>query len=135
MNNVHSYIMLILVNSVGIGNTDLSYPKVKRTIERKKNERYPREPTIGTIKMEFAKPEIMNKYGYTLDSDAKFYIDTVVQSDYQFTVFFSDYVAKFIEKNIPVGSRKYLIDGTFDKLPVGYYQLLIVTVEYQNDVS
>lgn len=92
------------------------------------------EPTIETIKMEFAKPEIMEKYGRTLDGKAQFYIDTVAEQHFHFTAFYSDFVSEFIKKNIPVGSRRYLIDGTFANLPAGYYQLLIVTVEYQNDV-
>lgn len=77
----------------------------------------------------------MKKYGLTLEGNAKFYIDTVVEEHFHFTVFYSEFVSKFIKENIAAGSRKYLIDGTFGNLPVGYYQLLIVTVEYQNDVK
>lgn len=107
-----------------------------RTIARKKSQGYPKSPTIQEIQQEFLKPEILTKYGYTLDGDAKFYMDTIVGSDYQITVFCSDFVKQFIEsENIEVGSRKYLIDGTFDKLPVGYYQLMTLSIEYQNDVS
>lgn len=126
---------MFILNSVGITNTRLNYNTVKKTIQRKKNQKYPKEPTMATIDTEFAKSEIMNKYGRTLDGDAKFYVGTVAAKDYQFTVFSSDYVINFIENNIAVGSRKFLIDGTFNKLPLDYYQLLIVTVEYQNDVS
>lgn len=129
------FYIILFINSVGICNTQLSYNKVKRTIERKKNQRYPKEPTTQEIGQVFMEPEIMNKYGYTLDGDAKFYIETIVETDYQFTIFCSQFVIDFIEKKICIGSRKYLMDGTFDKLPVGYYQMLTVSVEYRNDVS
>lgn len=132
---LYDFIHLISIYRVGITNTQLSYKKVARTIARKKSQRYPNDPTIQEIQQEFLKPEIMTKYGYTLDGNAKFYMDTIAESDYQFTVFCSDFVRQFVEKNIDVGSRKYLIDGTFDNLPVGYYQLMIVSIEYQNDVS
>lgn len=74
----------------------------------------------------------MEKYGYNLDGDAKFYVNTIVEEDYKFTIFYSDFTKNFIEKNI--GARNYLMDGTFDKLPLGYYQLLIISFVYQNDV-
>lgn len=77
----------------------------------------------------------MEKYGYTLENDARFYAGTVSKSKYGFTVFASEFVIKFIEKNIAPKSRRYLMDGTFDKLPSPFYQLLIISIEYQNDVS
>lgn len=123
------------VSRVGIRNTQLNYKKVRRTIERKKNQPHPKEPTIEEINDAFTDPEIMSKYGYTLDGDAKFYLDTVVETDYKFTIFLSEYVQEFIGQNIAVGCRLYLIDGTFDKLPLDYYQLLTLSVEYLNDVS
>lgn len=49
--------------------------------------------------------------------------------------FCSYFVKEFIEQNIPIGSRLFLMDGTFDKLPLNYYQLLIIAVEFRGDVS
>lgn len=77
----------------------------------------------------------MNKYGYSYELDGKFYIDTVLSPNYEFTVFASDYVINFIRENIAPASRRYQMDGTFDSLPSGFYQLLIISIEYQNDVS
>lgn len=124
-----------MTHSVSIENTRLNYKKVKRTIERKKSRKYPKEPSIYDIKMEFSKPEIMLKYGYTLDGNSKFYIDTIVEQDFKFTIFASHYVKNFIEEKIAVGTRNFLMDGTFGNLPEGYYQLLTITIEYMNDVS
>lgn len=70
-----------------------------------------------------------------MDGDEKLYIGTVVKSKYAFTVFASKFVIDFIEKNIEPSSRKYLMDATFDSLPKDFYQLLIISIEYQNDVS
>lgn len=120
---------------IGITNTRLNYKNVTKTIARRKSMGYPKNPKLQQMQQEFLKPEIMAKYGYTLDGGAKFYMDTIVESEYQFAVFCSYFVKRFIEENIEIGSRKYLIDGTFDNLPVGYYQLMIVSIEYQNDVS
>lgn len=77
----------------------------------------------------------MDKYGYNMEHDAKCYIDTVVTPHYAFTVFASKFVIDFIEKNIEPSTRNYLMDATFDSLPKGFYQLLIISIEYQNDVS
>lgn len=77
----------------------------------------------------------MRKYGYTLDGDSRFYIDTIVTQEYSFIIFCSQYVVNFIKDNIPVGSRHYMMDGTFGSIPKAFYQLLIIAIEYQNDVS
>lgn len=96
---------------------------------------YPKQPTIENLNLEFAKKEIMEKYGKNLDGDTPFYLGTVVTKDYHFTVFYSDAVKTFIQEKIAVGHRDFLVDGTFDKLPLKYYQLLIIAIEHQNDVS
>lgn len=75
----------------------------------------------------------MNMAG-TLKGDEDFYIDTVVKPHFAFTVFASKYVIDFINKNIEPNLRSYLLDGTFDSLPDGYYQLLVISIEYKNDV-
>lgn len=120
----------------GFRNTTLSYDRVKKTLSRHKNKIYPRIPdSIENIREKFEDLKIMEKYGYNLESDSKFYIDTVVTSHYSFTVFASKFVIDFIEKNIEPASRKFLMDATFDSLPKDFYQLLIFSIEYQNDVS
>lgn len=79
--------------------------------------------------------DIIEEYGYNLEHDSRFYIDTVVNPNYAFTVFASQFVIEFIQENIKPECRYYLMDATFDGLPPGYYQLLIISIEYQNDVS
>lgn len=77
----------------------------------------------------------MEKYGHTFDGDSKFYFGTEIQKDFAFTVFASEFVINFVKNNITPRRRRYLMDGTFDSLPKGYYQLLIICIEYANDVS
>lgn len=77
----------------------------------------------------------MKEYGHTLDGDSKFYLGTEITEDYKFTIFYSEFVMNFIKENISIGSRRYMMDATFDSLPDGYYQLLIIAVEYRNNVS
>ena len=77
----------------------------------------------------------MEKYGYNYENDGKFCIDIVVTPDHAFTDFASKFVMNFIEKNMEPTARNYLMDATFDSLPKEYYQLLIISIEYQNDVS
>lgn len=59
----------------------------------------------------------MNKYGYTLDQDERFYIDTVVTYQYAFTLFASKFVIDFVQNHIEPRARNYLMDATFDSLP------------------
>lgn len=119
---------------------------MKKTLERHKTEKplskIPR--SIRDFQSQFKDRDIINKYAYTLDGDAKFYIDTVIHQEVGpdqevkecgFSMFASHYVIDFITKNIPPESRNYLLDGTFDNLPLGFYQMLIVAIEYKNDVS
>lgn len=109
---------------------------MKRTLLRNKNKSYPKDPkSIENIRDKFKEAKVFEEYGYNLDSDARFYIGTVVEEDFAFTIFASHYVINFIERNIEPDSRNYLMDGTFDSLPNEYCQLLIISIEYKNDVS
>lgn len=115
---------------------------MKKTLERHKREPFPKiPPSIELFQSQFRNRDIVDKYAYTLDGDARFYIDTVIHMDVEndeehaFSMFASHYVIDFIEKYIPPASRNYLLDGTFDNLPLGFYQMLIVAIEYKNDVS
>lgn len=109
---------------------------MKKTLERCKNVVYPKTVhSLVEIRKKFEDKSIMDKYGYTLDHDALFYVGTEETLDYGFTVFKSQYVVDFIKENIEPGSRKFLMDGTFDSLPTEFYQLVIIAVEHQNEVS
>lgn len=120
----------------GFRNTQLNYNRIKRTLQRHKNQQHPSDPrSVDGIREKFEDRNIMEKYGYNLEKDSKFYIGTVVEEDYAFTVFASKYVIDFIQKEIPANERSYLMDGTFDSLPTEFYQRLIISAEYRNDVS
>lgn len=125
-----------MCNRSGSRNTNLVYAEKKRTLERWKNQTYPKVPSsIEQLQSDFKKPDIINKYGSTHDGDAKFYMDTIITKNYEFTIFASQYVMSFIQNYVEPEERRYLMDGTFDSLPKGFYQMLIIALEYQNDVS
>lgn len=130
---------MIFLNSIqrdGFRNTNLVYSQKKRTLIRHKSRAHPKVPhSILEIRDRFLDRAVMEKYGYNLENDGLFYIGTIIEKDFAFTVFASKYIIEFIQKNIQPIQRRYLMDGTFDSLPGDFYQLLIITVEYQNDVS
>lgn len=108
---------------------------MKRNLRRILNADRPTNPkTPENVATSFENENIMNDYGYNLRRTENFYITTVTQHASSFTLFGSKEVMKMIEKFVP-HNRKYLLDGTFDVTPVGFYQLLIIYIEYQNDVS
>lgn len=109
---------------------------MKETLQRHKTKSHPKIPeSIQNLRATFSDRAVLEKYGYNLDGDEKFYIDTVIEKDFAFTVFASKYVIDFVQQNIEPGSRHYIMDGKFDSIPGGFYQLLIITIEFQNDVS
>lgn len=84
----------------------------------------------------FKNKSIIDKYGFNLRKTKRFYIDTVVNGKDFFTVFASHQVINLIRKFIATKDRRYLTDGTFKIVPLSkYYQLLIIHIEYKNDVS
>lgn len=118
----------------GMRDTNLQFNQVKRTLERNKSNQYSNVPrSISDLQNEFKKPVVLNKYGFSYEGDSKFYIGTVVLPNHAFTVFASQFVIDFIQKNI--APRKYEMDGTFGSLPKMFYQLLTITTEYKNNVS
>lgn len=120
----------------GFRNTQLDHRRIKQTLLRHKNKAYPKDPgTVEGIRETFLQEDILNDYGSNLEGAEDFYINTVVEKDFAFTMFASKFVIDFIEKNIEPSSRTYLMDGTFDSLPKAYYQLLVISIEYNNDVS
>lgn len=108
---------------------------MKRNLARLKNGEYPKNiKACEEIRDMFTRSDIREKFGLTYDNDAKFYIETVVNDDYAFTVFASEFVINTVNEHIH-GERKYLMDATFDCIPEAFYQLLIISIEYKNDVS
>lgn len=118
------------------GESKLTFKTVERNARRYKN-RYPKMPKNATdIIKAFNDNEIVKKYAFNLRRTKRFYIDTVVNGAGFFTIFASHQIISLIEKFIKPEERKYLVDGTFKIVPLNsYYQLLIIHIEYKNDVN
>lgn len=109
---------------------------MKRNMSRVKNSQYPKNPkTCEELKAIFTEAEIFNKYGYNLDTTEALYIDTIVSDEYGFCLFGSQSMINIVRLHIEAKNRKYLIDGTFSCAPKLFYQLLIISIEFNNDVS
>lgn len=114
----------------------MNFHRIKQTLTRHKNKTYPKDPgSIDGIREKFMQEHILKEYGSNLEGNEDFYIATVVMDDFAFTILASKFVFDFIDKNIEPSSRSYLMDGTFDSIPNAYYQLLVISIEYNNDVS
>lgn len=84
---------------------------------------------------ELKKPDIQEKFGKTLDGKRQFYIDSVVRPTFSFHLFASLAVISFIKQFIKSGERFYSMDGTFQVVPRGLSQLLIISIQYKNKVG
>lgn len=109
---------------------------MNRQLTRIKTEPRPKLP-INNMKIFelFQRPDIIEKYGYTLDGSNRLYIDTVIKEQYSFCIFASFAVLNIVRSNIKPEHRRYLIDGTFNVVPRSFYQLLIISIEFENNVS
>lgn len=117
------------------GSSKLVYRKIKQRLIRKKNKKYPKRPKNHEEARKILKsPEIAKEFGFTLDNNSEFYADTVITPDHSFHVFKSHTTVKFIEEHIPPKQRNYLLDGTFSVVPKQFRQLLIICIEFMNDV-
>lgn len=109
---------------------------MKRQLFRIKNSKYPRLPKcIADIRTAFEQKEVMKDFGYTLDKSRVLYVGTVVKKSYSFVTFASRKVIDIIKDMIPSTQRRLLIDGTFQIVPRQFNQLIVISIEYKNDVS
>lgn len=74
-------------------------------------------------------------FGKTLTNKQRFYFHTEIGVDFAHQIYASMGTIEFIRKNIKVGSRKYLVDGTFRVVPRLFKQLLVISIEYMNNVN
>lgn len=115
--------------------SNLKFGKMKRELYRLRDKKYPKRPTSHSeLQDSFKNPEVLNEYGRTLDDSNKLYVGSIVEENYSFHSFASLATIDLIQEHIPPEQRKYLIDGTFSIVPKMCYQLLIIAVEYKNDV-
>lgn len=120
----------------------LTFKKVKRHLHRLRDKKYPKRPkTDEDIRDAFNDQAIKDEFGTTLDQKRSLYVDSVIEGEgeekFAFHVFASHAMIKIVEEQIPPGQRKYLIDGTFRVTPEQFKkngQLLIIAIEYKNDV-
>lgn len=102
-----------------------------------KNKQYPKIPkTIEQLREALESSSVRNDYLRALGSnETEFYIQTVIKPTYSFSVFASLNIINLIRNHIVPKHRNYLIDGTFKIVPKIFYQLLIISIEFMNDVS
>lgn len=104
-----------------------------RLTNRKKRPKNVKTP--ADIAKEFENAETLTDFGLNMRKNKRFYIDTIVDAENSFTIFASHQIVDMIKQHIPLNDRRYMMDGTFDVSPLGsYYQLLIIYIEYKNDV-
>lgn len=120
----------------GVVKSNLKYNKMSRQLGRRKHkDRPPLPKSFEQIKTLFESTEILNKYGFTLDEESKFYSGTVLSSKHSFCVFQSPKVFELIKMEIGKHQRKYLIDGTFSTAAKPFTQLLTISVQYKQRAS
>lgn len=109
---------------------------MKRNLYRYTSEKYPKNPnSFLAVSEAFKDLHIFNDYGLNMRGNEPFYIGTVTEPMYQFTLFASMDVISMIKKYIKPEDRRYMMDGTFSIRPTGpYYQVLVIYIEFQNDV-
>lgn len=118
------------------GTSRLKYRKLKRQLSRRKGKSYPkRSKNHAHIRDILQDPKNFKAFGQTADEYDKFYIGSVVKVQHAFHVFTSPSVINLIKNQMVNQPRNYLIDGTFRVVPREFAQLLVISIEYANDVS
>ncbi|XP_055307943.1 uncharacterized protein LOC129572060 [Sitodiplosis mosellana] len=119
-----------------LGASKIRYPKIERTLRRRKNEPHPKRPKeISDIINAYKKQVNMIEYGLNLRKTKRLYINTVEHEQFSFTLFASLETVSLIENHIPPEKRNYSVDGTFDVTPMScFHQLLTIHIEYDTIV-
>lgn len=119
-----------------LGESKLRFTSVERELYRLRDKEYPNIPkTHEDIEKSFKDPEVFENYGKTLNKQHDFYVASLVQKKYAFHIFASFAVIGLIKNHIAPENRYYLMDGTFKIIPRELNQLLIISIEYKNDVG
>lgn len=121
------------------GESKLKLKNIERQLYRIRDKEYPERPkTHANVQAMFENPEIMDEYGQTMNKHSRFYAGSVVKSLFAFHIWASFATINFIKNHITPDKRNYLLDGTFKIIPSTpklFSQLLIISIEYKNDVS
>jgi len=104
-------------------------------LHRRKSIKYPKRPkTHQETRNVLQDPQIKIDFGQTVDKYGAFYIDSVVKDQHTFHVFASPSVVNLITNHMVGQPRNFLIDGTFTVIPKEFAQLVVISIEYKNDV-
>lgn len=130
------YNLLIINNRRTPGESKLRLESIQRQLFRLRDKQYHERPkTDKELQKAFRNPQIFKEYGKTLNEKFDFYMGSKVNKNYSFHVFASLTTIDLIKKHIGIGERNYLMDATFKIVPAKHQQLLIISIEYKNDVS
>lgn len=114
----------------------LTFKSVERTLYRLRDKSRPKNPKTNEEFQEAMKdPKIAEDYGFSMNKQHRFYMGSVVKKLFAFHVFASLAVISMIRDKIAPIDRKYLIDGTFKIVPRQFSQLLIISIQYKDNVS
>lgn len=117
------------------GESKLNLKSMRQQMKKIKNQKIPKAPkNLEQIHDLFQQTEILEQFGRTQNNQHMFYSGTVSYDDFGFTIFSSHATIQMVKENIP-NKRIYLIDGTFKVTPSPFYQLLTISIEFNNDVS
>lgn len=123
------------------GESRLEYDSIKWHLANLRNKKHPKLPKLETnenvlelhrkYKHLLDEESMRKEYGRTLDDRHKLYFGSVVKSVFAFHVFVSTIVIDMIKDHITSEKQQKL----FSVVPRKLNQLLIIAVEYNNDVS
>lgn len=114
----------------------LNFNSVEATINRLKSKKCPELPAEPeALKKAFEDPETLNKFGMNLINKDRLFLHGEVNENFSYQIFASIRTIDFIKRKIAAGQRRYLIDGTFKIVPKPFSQVLIISIEYRNNVS
>lgn len=114
----------------------LKFKSVETTINRIKKKQYPALPHhLREVEKFFKDDKSIECFGKALTNNNKFYFDTKVGNNFAHQIYGSMATIKFVEENINACARNYVLDGTFQIVPKPFKQVLIISIEHNNNVS
>lgn len=119
----------------------LVYEAYSRTLQLIRNKNVPTQPnTTSDIKEAFAKRDLFKRYCMTEHEDGSEIFFDRLYSDpdgaFEYCIFSSKKIIKYIKKTSEPSERRYLMDATFQVVPYGSFsQLLIIHAEKFGTVS
>lgn len=117
---------------------EVEFGKMRRHLIHIKQEKYPKNPmNFSEIIEVYKNKEIESKFTMSrYEENEKFYIDTIVEEDFAYSLFVSPTISNAIKGRTNLEQRNYIIDGTFNIVPISkqYKQLLIIHIIHADHV-